>query len=372
MLNQINLFLSRRIRSTPFENRSFEAGASSYTIYNKMTLPVSFGTLREDYNHLVEHVQLWDVSAERQVEIRGPDAHKVVELITPRDLSNIKVGQGMYAPLCDEHGNMINDPIILCLAEDRFWLSIADSDVVLWVKGIVYGRGYDVEVFEPDVSPLAIQGPKANDMMASILGDEIRSLKFFWFIETTIEGIDVVVQRSGWSGQGGFEVYLQDSSDGEKLWDIIWQAGEPFNIRAGCPNLIDRVESDLISYGTDMTLDNNPFECGLDRFFSLGKEAEYMSREALDKIMDEGVRRRKVNLMIEGDSFPCRTALNIIADGRDVGILNTTCFSPKNESLVGFSIIETDYAVKDTHVKIELDDGTYRNAIVYGRTWKNP
>ena len=371
-MHLINSFLSRRLRTTPYERRAFDNGASSYTIYNKMTLPVSYASPMEDYEHLLEHVQIWDVSAERQVEVVGPDAHKLVELITPRDLSNIKVGQGMYAPLCDENGSMVNDPIILCLAPDRFWLSIADSDVVLWVKGIAWGRGYDVKVFEPDVSPLAVQGPKSNAVMAKILGDDICALKFFWFVETTIGGIDVVVQRSGWSGQGGFEIYLQDSSYGEKLWDIVWEAGQEFNMRAGCPNLIDRVESDLISYGNDMTIDSNPMECGLDRFFKLGKAAEYMSREALDKIALEGVKRHKVNLVIEGDSFPMRSTLNVLDADNKVGIVTAACFSPKQNSVVAFATVSAEFASPSTPLSIELENGERRNATVYGKTWKNP
>ncbi len=370
-MNTITAFLSRRLRVSPFERKSM-VGATSYTIYNKMTLPVSYKGLREDYEHLLEHVQLWDVAGERQVEVVGPDAHKLVELITPRDLSNIQVGQGMYAPLCDENGGMINDPIILCLASDRFWLSIADSDVLLWVKGIAWGRGYNVKVFEPDVSPMAVQGPKADDLMVKILGDGIRSLKFFWFVETNIEGIDVVVQRSGWSGQGGFEIYLQNSKDGAKLWDIVWDAGQEYNIAHGCPNLIDRVETDLISYGNDMTLENNPLECGLDRFFKLGKGAEYMSREALDKVVAEGVQRQKVNLYIEGEPFTARSTCDIYADNKKVGILTTACFSPKKDSLVGFATVETQYSTPDTNLIIALQDGEKRSAKVYGRTWKNP
>jgi len=225
-MHPTELVLSPRLRKTAFEERVFDLGIQSFTIYNHMTLPVGFSSNPEAYQHLCEHVQVWDVAAERQVEVVGPDALQLVELITPRDISSCDVGQCVYAPLADEDGLVVNDPLILRLAEDRFWISIADSDVMLWVKGIAYGRGFNVKVFEPDVSPLAVQGPKADDLMADLLGESVRDIKFFRFIETEIAGTQVVLARSGWSGQGGYEIYLQNSADGLALWDTVWQAGE--------------------------------------------------------------------------------------------------------------------------------------------------
>ncbi len=365
------LALSRRIRSTPFESRVLEQGPKVFSVYNHMTLSSVYRSPQEDYEHLCTHVQLWDVSAERQVEVVGPDALALVELITPRDISRCAIGQCVYAPLVDEHGGIVNDPIILRLADDRFWVSIADSDVLLWLKGITYGSGMEVKVFEPDVSPLAVQGPKADDLMTEVVGPEVREIKFFRFIETEIVGTPVYLARSGWSGQGGFEIYLQDSSKGIELWDAIWKKGQTFHIRAGCPNLIERLESGLMSYGSDMTLENNPIECGLERFLDLDKPAEYMSREALDKINRNGVDKIKVNLMIEGEpqSAP-RATFDVVGQaGVKVGIVTSLAYSKKYGANLAFAIVNTESAAPGCLLKVVTGEGE-RVAIVKDRSWR--
>ena len=261
------LNLSRRIRRTPYTDKVEAHGVRGFSVVNHMLLPKAFGpSVEDDYWHLREHVQLWDVSCQRQVEITGPDAEKLVQWMTPRDVSDAKVGQCLYVPLVDDQGGMINDPVLLKLADDHFWFSIADSDVLLWAKGLALGAGFDAVVDEPDVSPLAVQGPKAEDVLAELLGEGIRDVKFFGFGWFDILGEKQIVARSGYSRQGGFEIYLRGGHHGPALWDAVWQAGELHNIRPGCPNLIERIEGGLFSYGNDMTRDNNPFECGLEKY----------------------------------------------------------------------------------------------------------
>ncbi len=354
----INVSLSRRLRTTPFETRVFEHGVKAFTIYNKMTLPTVFESAEADYQHLCEHVQLWDVACERQVQIKGPDALALVELITPRDISKCAVNQCMYAPLVDEFGGIINDPIIVRVAENTYWLSIADSDVVLWVKGIAFGRKLNVDISEPDVSPLGVQGPKAEDLMVDILGEQVRDIGFFKCIEVNLAGANMLMARSGWSGQGGFEIYLNDSAKGLKLWDEIWAAGEKYNIRAGCPNSIERLETGLLSFGNDMTYANNPFECGLDRFFKLGKIAEYMSRQALDKIARDGVQRKMVKLKIsadaQGNRAPAvRETWPITTEGGDaIGIVTSLAYSPRFDATLAFAFIDVEHIQTDATVTI--------------------
>ena len=363
------IILSRRLRTTPFETKVFEGGVKAFTVYNHMTLASVYRSPQEDYEHLCNHVQLWDVSAERQVEVVGPDALALVELVTPRDISKCAVGQCMYAPLVDVYGGIVNDPVILRLGEDRFWISVADSDVLLWLKGIAYGKKFDVRVFEPDVSPLAVQGPKSDDLMAEVIGPEVRDIRFFRFIETEITGIPVIMARSGWSGQGGFEIYLQDSTRGIELWDAIWQPGQAYNIRAGCPNLIERIESGLLSYGSDMTLENNPFEAGLDRFVSLGKSAEYMSREALDRIAREGVEKKLVNLMIEGDPVSApRSTYDVMLQNEKVGIVTSLAYSKKYAANISFATVRAASAQPGTRLTVLTDSGE-RNAQVKDQNW---
>lgn len=353
------IFFSRRVRETPFERRVLEHGAQAFTVYNQMTLASVFRSLEEDYWHLREHAQLWDVACERQVEVRGPDALRLVELATPRDISACRVGQCVYAPLCDEAGGIVNDPIILRLAEDRFWVSIADSGVLLWLKGLAVGRGFDVEVFEPDVNICALQGPKADAVLQPLMDSDPRSIRFFRFIETRIAGAPVVVARSGWSGQGGFEIYLQDSTRGLELWDAIWESGEAHRIRAGCPNLIERIETGLLSYGTDMTLANNIFECGLDRFVKLGKEAEYLSRRALDRVAQEGVAAKLAKIEIEGGPTPAlRNTWPAIADGVESGVVTSAAWSPRFEKVVAFAMVNVEHAEVGGRLSVHLDGET--------------
>ena len=364
------LVLSRRLRKTPYEQRVLENGARAFTIYNHMPLASVYESPEADYRHLCEHVQIWDVAAERQVEVVGPDALALVELTTPRDIARCEVGQGVYAPLVDEHGGIVNDPIILRLAEHRFWISIADSDVLFWVKGLATGRGYDVSVFEPDVSPLAVQGPKADDLMSEVVGPEVRDIRFFRFIETEIAGTPVVLARSGWSGQGGFEIYLQDSAKGLELWDTIWEAGQAFNIRAGCPNLIERLETGLMSYGSDMTLENNPYECGLDRFFKPNKPAEYLGRAALDRIVQEGVKQRMVKLFIDDDPLtPPRSTYEVLTpDGQFVGIVTSLAYSPRYQSNLSFATLAVGFTEPGTKLQVAIN-GSHHAAEVADAKW---
>ena len=335
---------SRRVRETPYEARIMAQGARAFTVYNQMTLATLFRSPEEDYRHLREHVQLWDVACERQVEVRGPDALRLVELATPRDMSACRIGQCVYAPLCDESGGIVNDPVVLRRAEDRFWVSIADSGVLLWLKGLAVGRGFDVEVFEPDVNICALQGPKAEAVLQPLVETDLQAIRLFRFFETRIAGAPVVVARSGWSGQGGFEIYLEDSSKGLALWDALWRTGVAHGIRAGCPNLIERIEAGLLSYGNDMTLANNIFECGLDRFVTLGKEAEYLSREALERVAAEGVAAKLAKLEIAGGPAPAlRSTWPVLAAGREAGCVTSAAWSPRFETVVAFAMVAVEH-----------------------------
>ncbi|MBT5219403.1 MAG: dimethylsulfoniopropionate demethylase [Woeseia sp.] len=370
-MSKMTMLLSRRLRPSPFEQRVLEHGATEFTLYNKMILPLIYSSYAEQYTHLCEHVQIWDVACERQVEIVGPDALKLVELITPREMGSCAIGQCKYAPLCDENGGIINDPIALRLAEDRFWLSIADSDVNLWVKGIAYGRGFDVKVFEPDVSPLAIQGPKANDLVADVVGEHTRDIKFFWFTDEIIAGTPVKLARSGWSGQGGFEIYLQDSSKGNDLWDLFWEAGKKYNLQPGAPNLIERIETGLKSYGADMTIDSDPFEAGFESYMDLDKDAEYMCREALAEIAKTGPEKRLVNLFIEGEKLAdLRSDWSVLnGSGDHIGVVTSQAYSPRYEANLAFAIVDAAHADVGNTVKVDAE-GVVRDATIRDARWR--
>ena len=358
------LFPSRRLRATPFTSRVSALGVTGYTVYNHMLLATVFESLQEDYKHLKENVQIWDVSVERQVQLLGPDAHKLACMISARDLTNAKVGRCYYAPICDQNGAIINDPIALRLAENKYWFSISDSDLLLWVQGIAIGLGLNVDICEPDVSPLAIQGPFADDLMADVFGEEIREVKFFHFKAFSFRGHMLNIARSGWSKQGGFEIYLDDTNLGEELWDAIWAKGKKYNIRAGCPNLIERVEAGLLSYGNDMNREDTPLEIGLEKYVSLDSEVDFIGKAALQKQRKVGIKKRLMGIEIDGSKMPPLTMPKKVSiEGKNVGIITSAVFSPDYGGNIGFAMIKASNAYVGAEVMVESEEGPQRGIL---------
>lgn len=352
------LSISRRTRRTPFANRVEASGAKAYTVYNHMLLPTVFDTVENDYHHLKRHVQVWDVSCERQVEIRGPDAARLIQMLTPRSLGSMGFGQCLYTPMVDETGGMLNDPVTLKLADDRFWVSIADSDLLFWIKGLAYGLHLEVDVDEPDVSPLAVQGPKADELVARVFGDSVHNIRFFRYAMLPFQGRDLVVARSGYSKQGGFEIYLDGAELGEPLWDALFAAGEDLEVRPGCPNLIERIEARLLSYGNDMTRENTPHECGLSRFCQTQSAIGCVGRDALLRVAVEGPIRQIRSLAIDGDAVPpCDGIWGVFAGGKRVGRVTSAAWSPDFETNVAIGMIRMTHWDEGSRVEVETPDG---------------
>lgn len=349
-MNDKILSISRRTRSTPFNNRVEASGVKAYTVYNHMLLPTEFVSFEEDYWHLCEHVQVWDVSAERQVEIKGPDAMRLVQLMTPRDISTTQNLQGKYAPLCNEHGGIINDPIMIRHSSERWWLSIADSDVKLWAQGLATGFGLDVEVFEPEVTPLAVQGPKAEELVARLFGERVRDIRFFRGEMLEFQGQSMYVARSGWSKQGGFEIYLDNPGLGEALWDTLFELGKDLNVRAGCPNIIERHESGLLSLGNDFDDSNNPFECGLDQYIKLDANIESLSLPALRKLA--GQHKKQLMGLIFNQKMTIQQS-QLTVDGEFVGELTSQCWSPRYRKQLAFAMMNRDYLENHSTIDVE-------------------
>jgi len=341
-------------------------GVSDYSVVNHTVLPKGFGrTVEEDYWHLREHVQLWDVSCQRQVELKGADAARLAQLMTPRDLRNATVGQCLYAPLIDQYASMLNDPVILKLNSDHFWFSIADSDVLLWAKGLALGYGLDVQIDEPDVSPLAVQGPKSDDLMATVFGEAVRNLGFFRFAMFEFQGHPLLIARSGYSKQGGYEIYLDDSSLGLNLWDALWHAGQAFNIAPGSPNLIERVEGGLLSYGNEFTRKNNPLECGMDAYCSNDPELGYIGKAALDQIRTKGPSRLIRGVLFDGDKTPpCANTWRLHAGSQFAGNITTAIWSPRLKQNVALAMLEQGFWNDGQTVSVECGDGSIRSGIV--------
>lgn len=357
--------LGPRERKSPFFDSAVAEGVTHMTIYNQMFMPVSYGDTVAEYNRLLEGVAMWDVAAERQVEITGPEAEKLVRYLTPRDLKDCPIGRGKYVPLCDHDGRLLNDPVLLRLEENKFWLSIADSDVLLWVRAIAREGGYDVNVREPDVSPLAIQGPKAVDVVADMFGDWIRDLKYFWFKETELDGIPVVVARSGWSKQGGYELYLCDGTRGKALWDKVKQAGAPYDIGPGAPNYIERVESGLLSYGADTHPDSSPFEVGLDKMIDLDREDDFIGKQALRRIAEDGPARKLVGIVFDGDPVTFNEhPWTARVDGNIAGTIRAVCHSPRIQSNIGLALLETRFSELGTKVEFKGEGRKFKGEVV--------
>ena len=344
------VFPTARLRPSPFFNSVMAEGCTSASIYNRMILPASFGDKEKEYWDLINGVVMWDVGVERQVQLEGPDASKLAQILSPRDLSKCKIGQGKYVPMCNHDGILINDPIMLKLRDDLYWFSIADSDIWFWARAIAAERGLNVTISEPDVSPLAVQGPKAPAVVSSIFGDWVHDLKYFWFSETEINGIPVAVQRSGWSKQGGFEIYLQDGTRGDELWSIVKEAGQPYAIGNGGPTSPERTESGLVSCGSDSDDTTNPFEVRLGKYIDLDVADDVVGIKALRLIKAQGPKRHQLGLALEGNiadplSFHWE---DILVDGKKVGDMTQCVWSPRLKKNIGYALISCSCKVGDS------------------------
>ena len=347
---------SRRLRSTPYTSRIEKQGVTSYTVYNHMLLPAAFGSLEESCDHLKKNVQIWDVAAERQVEISGKDAAKLIQLMTCRDLSKSKVGRCYYCPIIDENGNLVNDPVILKLAEDRWWVSIADSDVIFFAKGLASGNKFDVKIYEPNVDIFAVQGPKSFDLMEKIFGKKIKNLKFFGFDYFEFNRVKHLIARSGWSKQGGFEVYVENTQSGLELYDQLFELGKEFNVKPGCPNLIERIESGLLSYGNDFDNNDNPFECGFEKYVNLDTNVNFLGKDKLIKIEKEGTKRKLMGVLIETNKINLTKSLNIKDDNNNfIGELRSACYSPHFKKVIGIAMINQPYCKASESGIIEIN-----------------
>ncbi len=355
---------SRRLRSTLYSSRIEKQGVTSYTIYNHMLLPAGFeDSLEDTYNHLKNHVQVWDVAAERQIEIKGKDSYKLVQLMTCRDLSEAKNGKCYYSPIIDEKGGMINDPVILKFNQEKWWISIADSDVMLFAKGLAIGKNFDVTISEPDVNIMAVQGPKAFNLLEKIFGKEILDLKFYNFKYFNFRDSKHLIARSGWSKQGGVEIYVEDSKSGLELYDLLFEAGKEYNVKPGCPHLIERIEGALLSYGNDMDINDNPFECGLGKFVHIDSNIEFLGKDNLIKIKESGIEKKLMGVKINLDQINLRSAINLTVDNKIIGEIRSAVFSPTFNKVLGIAMINKGYFEVGQEFDIIVNQKKYKGEI---------
>lgn len=368
-----NLLLnpSNRLRRSPTFDVVREAGAKAYSVYNRVLIGQWFGTLEEDYWHLKQAVQVWDVGGERVVEIAGPDAAKLLQMTTPRDMSRVGTDQCAYVPMVNKNGYLLNDPVLTKLDENRFWIALADSDIMLYLQGLAAGTGLDVRVFEPDVWILAIQGPKADDLAARIWGDEVRDIGFFRYGWVDVGGRPMVLARSGWSVQGGFELYVDGEHHAVPIWKRLMEAGEDLDVRAGCPNLIERIEAGLLSYGNDITPEHTPFEAGFQRFCRMDRDIGCLAHPALGRMQEP--RRQIRAIEIAGPKVPVVERIwDVLGpEGQPVGKISSAAWSPQLETNVAIGMIERDYWDAGTALTVLASD-KQRDAVVQQRFWGRP
>jgi aminomethyltransferase len=348
-----------RLRRSPFYEAEQRHGPRGYTVYNHMLFPINYDDFEAEYWHLLNHVTLWDVAVERCLEVSGNDGFRLAQVMTPRDLSKCSVGQARYVLLCAADGGILNDPVMTRMSEDRFWFALASSDALFYAKGLADSKGLDVQVREAEAHPLQIQGPRARDVVRDLFGEDILDLKYYFFREARLDDIPVIITRTGWTSEIGYEVYLLDPSRGTELWERILKAGAPYDIQPTGPSDIRRIEGGIFNWGADMTYENNPFEMGLERLVDFGMPGECAAMAALKRIRDRGVERKIVGVEIDGDRFP---ALNFTkwpahVEDRQVGQVTSAIYSPRLKKNIGYCWLPASMAITGTKVMVASEWG---------------
>ena len=361
-----NFGFGTQIRKSPYFDSTVKWGAAGFSVYNHMYIPRDFGNPEQNFWNLIEKSILCDVAVERQVEITGPDAYKFTQLLTPRDLSKLAVGQCKYVLITNNDGGILNDPVLLRLAENHFWLSLADSDVLLWAQGVAVNSGLNVKVSEPDVSPLQLQGPTSGEIMIKLFGEDINNLKYYWLRELELDGIPLIVSRTGWSSELGYEIYLRDGSKGNILYEKIMEAGKEHGLQPGHTSTIRRIEGGMLSYHADADINTNPFELGLDRLINLDSEVNFIGKDALKKIKQDGVKRKQVGLELDCESLkgPNTTFWSIYKNGKNVGKITSAVYSPRLKKNIALAMIEVNHSEIGNTLKVLINDAEISCIIV--------
>ena len=362
-----------QIRKSPFFDATVKWGAKDFSVYNHMYIPRDFGNPEQNFWNLINDAILCDVAVERQVQVKGPDASKFVQMMTPRDLSTMQVGQCKYVILINQNGGVLNDPILLKVGEDKYWFSLADSDILLWAQGLAVNGDYNVEITEPDVSPLQLQGPKSRDIMIKIFGDQIADLKYYWFKQFAFNNTELIISRTGWSSELGYEIFLTDSKVGNDLYEHIMKIGDPMGLKPGHTSTIRRIEGGMLSYHADMTINTNPLELGMDKFIDLNSDFDFIGKDALIKIKNDGIKRKQVGLYLDNKRMdgPNTRFWNLIYNNKIVGKITSAVYSPRLEQNIALAIVDIKYS--NLNQKLIVNDGNSEfNAVVVNKPFYDP
>ena len=366
MDNKKDFGFGTQIRKSPYFNSTVKWGVTGFSVYNHMYIPRDFGSPEQNFWNLVNDAILCDVAVERQVEITGPDAAKFIKLLTPRDLSKLSVGQCKYVLITNNEGGIINDPVLLRLSENHFWLSLADSDVLLWAQGVAINSGLNVNISEPDVSPLQLQGPKSGKIMKALFGEVINDLKYYWLRELDLDGIPLIVSRTGWSSELGYEIYLRDGSKGENLWEKIMSAGKNFGLKPGHTSSIRRIEGGMLSYHADADINTNPYELGLDRLINLDNDVNFIGKNALKIINQNGIKRKQVGLILDCEPLegPNTTFWKITKDNKAIGKITSAVYSPRLKKNIALAMVAIDQSEVGMVLDVKMKDKIIKVTVV--------
>ena len=355
-----------QIRKSPFFNATVRWGAKDFSVYNHMYIPRDFGNPEQNFWNLINEAILCDVAVERQVQIKGPDASAFVQMMTPRDLSSMQVGQCKYVILTNQFGGILNDPVLLKVEEDCYWFSLADSDVLFWALGLAANNKYDVDITEPDVSPIQLQGPKSKDIMTKIFGNEILDIKYYWFKRFNLNGIELIIARTGWSSEFGYELFLLNYNDGDELYETLMQSGKELGLHPGHTSTIRRIEGAMLSYHSDMDINTNPLELGLDKFIDIDKNFDFIGKNALIEIKNKGITRKQVGLIIDDDPMegPNTYFWNIEKDNLNIGRVTSAVYSPRLKQNIGLAMVDINYSTIGTKLNVIKGEDVCKAEIV--------
>ena len=361
-----NFGFGTQIRKSPYFNATVRWGAKGFSVYNHMYIPRDFGSPEQNFWNLIETSILCDVAVERQVEITGPDAYNFIQLLTPRDLSKLSIGQCKYVLIVNNEGGILNDPVLLRLGENHFWLSLADSDVLFWAQGVAVNSKLNVKITEPDVSPLQLQGPTSGEIMIKLFGDSIKDLKYYWLKEFNLDGIPLIVSRTGWSSELGYELYLRDGTKGDDLYEKIMEAGKEHGLKPGHTSSIRRIEGGMLSYHADADINTNPFELGLDRLVNLESEINFIGKDALKKIKQDGIKRKQVGIEIDCEplSGPNTTFWPVLNDQKNIGKITSAIYSPRLKKNIALAMIDVDHSNLGQKLKVKIDENVVDCSVV--------
>ena len=368
-----NFGFGTQIRKSPYFDSTVKWGATGFSVYNHMYIPRDFGSPEQNFWNLIEKSILCDVAVERQVEITGPDAFKFTQLLTPRDLSKLAVGQCKYVLITNNEGGILNDPVLLRLAENHFWLSLADSDILLWAQGVAVNSGLDVQIKEPDVSPLQLQGPTSGEIMIKLFGEDIKDLKYYWLREYNLDGIPLIVSRTGWSSELGYEIYLRDGTKGNELYEKIMEAGKEHGLQPGHTSSIRRIEGGMLSYHADADINTNPFELGFDRLVNLDSDINFIGKEALKKIKHNGITRKQVGVEINCEplSGPNTTFWELKKDNVNIGKVTSAVYSPRLKKNIALAMVSVEQSEIGNEFQVTTNEGLF-NCIVVEKPFYDP